>query len=299
MKTSRFLSAVMLFVALSFGLVSCEYERYEGEPLKEPTPPSNNDETIGSEENSQITITVLSSDFEMGEVTGSGVYDIDTEVTITAIPREGYYFSKWSDGVTDNPRRITTMTDASYMAIFAPNGGINNGYTWVDLGLSVKWAICNVGAINPEGYGSYFAWGETTTKSIYDNSTYTYSINPAALPLGNDAVAVNMGGSWRMPTYHELDELCTECIWTWSTLNGVNGYEVKSKINDNYIFLPAAGYRINSNLEGIGQYGLYWSNLNVPNSSICAYYIYLQYGSVYWNSGAERCHGLSVRGVCE
>ena len=40
-----------------------------------------------------------------------------------------------------------------------------NGYEWVDLGLSVKWATNNVGADNPSDYGGYYAWGETRTKS--------------------------------------------------------------------------------------------------------------------------------------
>ena len=52
--------------------------------------------------------------------------------------------------------------------------GMENGYAYVDLGLSVKWATCNVGASSPEGYGDYFAWGETTIKSTYNWSTYKY-----------------------------------------------------------------------------------------------------------------------------
>ena len=38
---------------------------------------------------------------------------------------------------------------------------IINGHEAVDLGLSVKWAACNIGASNPEEYGDYFAFGET------------------------------------------------------------------------------------------------------------------------------------------
>ena len=47
---------------------------------------------------------------------------------------------------------------------------------WVDLGLpsGLQWATCNVGASSPEDYGDYFAWGETTPKSIYNWSTYRY-----------------------------------------------------------------------------------------------------------------------------
>ena len=55
-----------------------------------------------------------------------------------------------------------------------PDGsdGKHEGHEYVDLGLSVKWATCNVGANAPEEYGDYYAWGETATKSEYteDNS---------------------------------------------------------------------------------------------------------------------------------
>ncbi|MGM9816741.1 MAG: hypothetical protein ACI304_06750, partial [Lepagella sp.] len=48
-----------------------------------------------------------------------------------------------------------------------PTTGSHNGYEWVDLGLSVKWATKNVGATSPSDYGDYYAWGETSTKSSY------------------------------------------------------------------------------------------------------------------------------------
>ena len=137
--------------------------------------------------------------------------------------------------------------------------GYENNYAYVDLGLSVKWATCNVGATKPEGYGNYYAWGETTTKSSYAESNYTYSSNPTTLPLSKDAAAVNMGGSWRMPTTAEQDELLTECTWTRTTSNNVSGYTVIGP-NGNSIFLPAAGYRDDSDLDGAGSYGYYWSS---------------------------------------
>ena len=100
-----------------------------------------------------------------------------------------------------------------------------NGYEYVDLGLSVKWANCNVGANKPEDYGNYYAWGETITKSLYtsDNSK-TYGLSISELQTqgyidseGNltsqyDAARTNWGGRWRMPTYDELDELIDNCI---------------------------------------------------------------------------------------
>lgn len=156
-----------------------------------------------------------------------------------------------------------------------------NGHAYVDLGLSVKWATCNVGATAPEEYGDYFAWGETTPKTTYDWSNYKYCNgdeysmtkyctdsyygtvdNKTTLELSDDAARVNWGGSWRMPTYGELSELrnTNNCTWEWTTQNGVNGYKVTSKKNGNSIFLPAAGFRGSSGLCDVTTAGLYWSS---------------------------------------
>ena len=190
----------------------------------------------------------------------------------------------------------------------------------VDLGLSVKWANMNVGAISPEDYGDYFAWGETTTKETYNWSTYKWCNgnydtqtkynnnsnygtvdNKTTLDLSDDAARANWGGSWRMPTDAEMTELLTNCTWTWTTQNGVNGYKVTSKksgYTSNSIFLPAAGYRGNSSLGNAGSYGNYWSSsLNTDNPDYaCGLYFYS--GSVY-RSSYRRSYGRSVRPVCQ
>ena len=46
-----------------------------------------------------------------------------------------------------------------------PNNGFENNHEWVELGLSVKWATCNVGANSPEKYGDYYAWALLSTKN--------------------------------------------------------------------------------------------------------------------------------------
>ena len=147
-----------------------------------------------------------------------------------------------------------------------PNPNPNTGnHEYVDLGLSVKWATCNVGASKPEEYGDYFAWGETQPKNTYDWSTYKWCNgsydtqtkyctkssygtvdNKTQLELSDDAARANWGGSWRMPTDAEMTELREQCTWTWTTQNGVYGYKVTSKksgYTNKSIFLPAAGYR--------------------------------------------------------
>ena len=172
----------------------------------------------------------------------------------------------------------------------------NTDYQYVDLGLSVKWATCNVGASKPEECGDYFAWGETKPKSSYSSSNYTYTSNTSTLPMSNDAARVNWGGSWRMPTKSEQDELRTNCTWTWTTQNGVKGYKVTSKSNGNSIFLPAAGDFYGTSLYDEGSKGYYWSSSLYDNSSYAYYLSFTSYDvSRYSNN---RFRGQSVRPVC-
>ena len=199
-----------------------------------------------------------------------------------------------------------------------PTSGYENGHKWVDLGLSVKWATCNVGATSPEGYGSYYAWGETSTKSSYTWSNLKYCLdnsgdkfskylgqskygtvdNKTTLDLSDDAAHVNWGGSWRMPTKAEQDELREKCTWTRTTMNGKNGYKVTSKLNGNSIFLPAAGCRYNSGLDNDGSNGSYWSSSLDPSYSDGAYCLSFDSGEVDWRSYRRR-NGQSVRAVCQ
>ncbi|MBR5573918.1 MAG: carboxypeptidase regulatory-like domain-containing protein [Paludibacteraceae bacterium] len=173
-----------------------------------------------------------------------------------------------------------------------------NGHQYVDLGLSVKWATCNVGTTKPEGYGDYFAWGETRSKSYYNSSSYSYYDNPTTLPLSADAARANWGGQWRMPTIDEFEELRNNCTWKWTTQNGVNGYKVTSNSNGNYIFLPAAGYRDLGSLYGAGDYGYYWSSSAYgPNYSTTALYLYF-YSTWKDRKNDYKAAGRSVRPVC-
>ena len=124
------------------------------------------------------------------------------------------------------------------------NNGVYRTHEYVDLGLpsGTMWAKCNVGASRPEECGDYYSWGETRPKDIYNDSSYTYHDDVLMLPYNKDAAAVNWGNGWRMPTQDDFAELMSNCIWRWTTLNGVDGYLVSS-FNGNSIFLPACGYR--------------------------------------------------------
>ena len=190
------------------------------------------------------------------------------------------------------------------MVSFKPDGsdGKHEGHEYVDLGLSVKWATCNVGATSPEDYGDYFAWGETETKSTYtegNSKTNGKSMGDIAGNSSYDAARANWGGDWRMPTKVEMQELIDKCNWKWTTQNGVKGYKVTGP-NGNSIFLPAAGRRYRSSLYLAGRFGGYWSS--TPNDFIFDFYVYyLSFGRVLQDMYYDgyRYYGRSVRPVVE
>lgn len=156
--------------------------------------------------------------------------------------------------------------------------GKENGHEYVDLGLSVKWATCNVGAKAPSGWGDYYAWGETQTKSDYSWATYfdskdssgkdfyTYfwgangtglkSISPTS---GHDVAREKWGGLWRMPTKDELNELLSKCKWVFTKLNKVDGYKITGPSGKS-IFLPCSGSYYGTKLDQQGSFGTYWSS---------------------------------------
>lgn len=216
--------------------------------------------------------------------------------------RYGYRFIGWNtaaDGTGTAYADKASVTLVANQTLYAQWAEIMyaDGHEWVDLGLpsGTKWATMNVGATTPEGYGNYYAWGETTTKSSYSSSNYNYSSNPTTLPLDRDAAYANWGSSWRMPTEAEQGELRTECTWTWTTQNGVNGYKVTSKTNGNSIFLPAAGYRT-SGLVDAGSRGIYWSSSLSTSSSSSAYHLNFN-SDVVGGYDNSRYYGRTVRAV--
>lgn len=194
----------------------------------------------------------------------------------------------------------------------------------VDLGLpsGIRWASCNVGATTPEGYGYYFAWGETDSKKDYSWATYKYANvgefyhykftkyctdassgdngfidNKTVLEPEDDAATANWGDVWRMPTDAEWTELREQCTWTWTAQNGMNGYQVASKTNGNSIFLPAAGFRDGNAAPYVaGRRGYYWSLSLLENSSDDIWIVTFKHEKVE-RQNDKRNKGLSVRPV--
>ncbi len=185
----------------------------------------------------------------------------------------------------------------SYKRINEPMRSVSTkGCEYIDLGLSVKWATCNEGAWNPEGYGSYYAWGE-----IYEKEEYTAE---NSLTRGKRMDDINGDSRYdaaarsvfcgRMPTEAELLELRVKCKWEWTTLNYVNGYKVTGP-NGNSIFLPAAGYRYGTSLYDVGSAGNYWSS-TPDNNDTRAFYLGFDSGKD-GIANAPREKGFTIRSV--
>lgn len=204
------------------------------------------------------------------------------------------------------------------MALFAM-AQAPSGVEMVDLGLpsGIKWANMNVGATTAEGYGLYFAWGETEPKIDYSWDTYMYCNgtynsltkyctssgygtidNKTILDLEDDAAHVNWGDNWRMPTDAEWTELLTNCAWAWTTVNGVNGYRVEGS-NGNSIFIPAAGYCDIMHNYDVGSCGNYWSSSLESYNSNAAYFFFFNSSRVSSYNYYSRFFGQSIRAVCD
>lgn len=173
-----------------------------------------------------------------------------------------------------------------------------NGHEYVDLGLSVKWATCNVGASSPEDCGDCFAWGEISKKSTYDEkncSTWGEKIGDIAGNPEYDVASAKWGGLWRLPTKEEMQELRNNCIWEWTTRKGVNGYLVTSKKNGNSIFLPAGGWKYGASKHGVDRGGYYWTS--EQRGTQYAFYLYFYNGGDYGVDSDGCNRGRSVRPV--
>ena len=239
-------------------------------------------------------------------------------------PEKLGYLGSWKDSsfmsVTEDLKIY-----AKYEPIESKDGATVSGsfgnYTFVDLGLSVRWATCNVGATKATERGSYFAWGETKSKDTYNMSTYKwgdgkkdevtkYCINAdfgtvdnkETLEFNDDAARANWGGEWRMPTDDELEELYFGCTWVWSddfNGSGVAGRVGTSKKNGNMIFLPAAGQYEDSKLSGDGECGYYLSSSLKNSSNRHASCLFAWKKMFDYNTASKRELGSSVRAVIE
>ena len=214
-----------------------------------------------------------------------------------------------------NEEQVNSVKSEEYSFIVE-----EEGLQAVDLGLSVKWGSCNLGATKPEEYGDYFAWGETLSKGDYSWPTYKWCVSQPSpyfsltkycdevamgyngftdgktvLEPEDDAAHMNLGGNWRMPTHAEWKELLY-CTVIPQTHNGVFGRLVIGP-NGNSIFIPAAGRRDETNLGGDGSAGWYWSSTRILGVPFNAWVFAFGSGAMVNLREFQRCSGLSVRPV--
>ncbi len=241
--------------------------------------------------------------------------------------KEDYWFAGWNtaaDGTGisySNTQIITISMDMTLYAQWIALTGQQNGHTWVNLGLpsGTLWATCNVGANNPEDYGNYYAWGETSPKNTYNWNTYIYCngdyntltkycnstiygfsnavTTVEQLLASDDAASVNWGNGWQTPSCDEMQELVDNCSIAWASQNGVNGY-VFTGPSGNSIFLPATGYYTNSTIAGAGSFSCgYWANSIYTNSPDRANGLGFYENGCHINR-AYRSLGRPIRAVC-
>lgn len=207
---------------------------------------------------------------------------------------------------------VAVFSSGSQMTVSCATGTANN-FEYVDMGLSVKWARCNLGATAPEEYGGLFAWGEISEKEDFswenyrfylsgdvwsgnmEFSKYSVADGRSTLEPDDDAARQILGGEWRIPTSDEIKELIDNCSFTEVKLNGIKGMALTSRINGNSIFLPFAGSLEQIGSFGTGRYGNYWSSDLDKKHQYCAYILYLTNKASLFSYG--RCAGFSVRPV--
>lgn len=220
--------------------------------------------------------------------------------------------------------RILMMAYTAMLTIGMVSCGNGDGGVatdeWVDLGLpsGLLWYSCNLGATSPEEYGNYYAWGETTTKEIYEWSTYRYCTvdgegdlrtltkynkksdygtidNLISLEAADDAATQVLGNGARTPTGSEWLELIDNTTMKWTTQKHVRGW-LFTAANGNTLFLPSAGLYLGGEPNFAGEFGLYWSSsLNTDYPSDAWYFYFNPGGQSMLRDG--RNYGHSVRPV--
>lgn len=204
-----------------------------------------------------------------------------------------------------------------YVISVKVTGSVPETVELVDLGLpsGLKWASHNVGASVPEGYGSYYAWGEIAEKDIYNWANYLHcdGTDNTLHDIGDnisgtqyDAAHMNWGGKWRMPAREEVQELVDNCTWEWTTVNDIKG-RMGTGPSGETIFLPAAGYKVDSRTYLSGNYGNYWTASRVPGQeseggfsvgSGYAFYLIVYNRKAYIDSYYQN-EGYSIRAVSD
>ena len=243
-------------------------------------------------------------------------YGVSKQLSEITYTKDSHYFTNWNtktDGTGISYYTTQELMITKNIKLYAQWEELTEH---VDLGLSVKWATCNLGAEQPWEYGDYYAWGEVNTKSSYTEDNYKYGKESKMtkycgsysfgyqmftddlkiLEKEDDAAYQNKGDAWRIPTVDEIRELMTNCTWIYTMVNGRNGYKVtsnKTGFTDKSIFLPCE--RTSNTV------GYYWSSENQMgnNYADCASCLHFNNSTIeiIWKV-QYRYYGYSIRPVC-
>lgn len=301
----------LFLVALTIAMVSCKSE------IEEPTVVTKEEPTVVTKSIKEITESTAKVEGQVAadggaEVTERGVcWNTDGMPTILdyRVKDAEVGLGTFASNIIDLEANTTYYVRAYAINEVGTSYGEEMSFTtremvnpdpdepeipsheWVDLGLSVKWATCNIGATSPEKYGNRYSWGAgALSKEELESSGYVDS--DGNLTSAYDIATVNWGEGWRMPTEEEINELIKKGIWTWQYQNGVKGYKVNGP-SGNSIFLPAAN-------DG---YGEYWSS--TLNEIKTLYGVLYEAGGLcfykddYFQSSSSRGERLAIRPVLD
>ena len=266
---------------------------------------------IGFSATKTVTVTNTGNGvltFHLAGADDSFIYTPDEEVSLEA-------GQSCEISITFRPKTVSQVGSVFRVFSNASNGtkyiecngeGIESAMQIVDMGLSVKWASCNLGASSPEGYGDYYAWGEVEKKEVFSWATYKWCNgssrtltkyntdssygavdNRLILEPEDDVAHVTLGGKWRMPTKAEQDELIRNCDIVSTQVNGVQGRLFTSRITGNSIFLPTNGY-----YHSPGSTGEYWSSSLWVGRPFDAYDLDFTQSSHLENEGRYESRGI-------
>ncbi|MBQ3382823.1 MAG: Ig-like domain-containing protein [Bacteroidales bacterium] len=305
----------VLFGLLLFSLFSCSSSKDDNELGNKSISFDINEATIVADASLLLKITVTPaslSDNVVWSSSNTSVAQVD-KGRVKAL-KEGTAIIKATLDNISSSCKITVIPS-------------HYGYGYIDMGVSVKWAYCNIGASSPKEAGSYFLWGETTPRRIgdwrkykfwsngddyYDVTFIKYVISPdrgsidgnRTLELSDDAARANMGGNWRMPTWAECQELADNTDFKTSG----NGILLTSKINGKTLFIPFGGYYDTDNVLSptpryFGQYAHVWTSsltgyYDEDDSASAVAFSYLANGKENgWAGMLYRMWSCPVRGV--
>ena len=270
------------------------------EDPEDPEDPEKPDTPIDPSDPEIPIVTEYTVSYDANGGTGSmSEVKVKENETITiaenAFTRSMFKFTGWNtkaDGTGTSYNSGASLVVTENVTLYAQWKDMANGYEYVDLGLSVMWATCNIGADSPEEYGNYYAWGETATKSEYRQDN-CYRWGGSDLTFSDDAAYVNWGGNWRIPTKAEFEELRDRCSWDYMKISGTPGFNVTGP-NGSSIFLPYAGNKQYDQSNKVGEAGYYMSKSS--DESYYAYCLYIDAGTVEVDS-YTLYFGRSVRAV--